>query len=390
MARLDELPREIISLVCSLLEQPAKYHCSFVNKEFYDAAIPELWREPVLPTTNILKQLVKCLKLSKSQRGDYIRIIKLGLKVSMNDDELVNLLQLVPNLEVLELRKADELTDKSMTQVSHYCNQLKSFGVTGALLTYRSAHYLGRCRQLSKLTLESCPNLSSLALLPFAELNIEYLDLSGCKWLNVTDTAYDLCSFQYLTHLNLVCCDVISMEFIRCLAAGINGKPCLTNLQDFSITGSTIIKDSAMIPFIKTHSHIRGLFLVECAITDETLEAIASYLPLLHNLELSFCSRLTSRGVRHLINKCNHLTLLGLKNCGMTHSDFPEIPSSVFSAKSKNYPHLDTLRCTELGYIRSNAHHQEQEESEPEASVEDDSVNSSYNLIQQYLNTEFD
>jgi hypothetical protein len=379
MARLDELPREIVSLICSLLKQPTKYYCSLVNKEFYDAVIPELWREPILPTTHTLNQLVKYLEHSKSQRGDSIRVIKLDPNVSLNDDELLNLLAFVPNLEVLELRKANKLTDKSMIRVSHYCSQLKSFGVTGALLTYRSAHYLGRCRQLSKLTLGSCPNLSSLTLLPFAELNIEYLDLSGCKWLNVTDTAYDLGSFQYLTHLNLVCCDVISTEFIRSLAiVNDDGRPCLPNLQDFSITGSTIIDDSAMIPFIKTHGNIRGLFLLECAITDETLEAIAHHLPLLHNLEVSFCTRLTSRGVRHLINHCSRLALLGLKNCGMIHNDFPEIPNTVFSALSENYPYLNTL-TDGLDYIRAS-----QEEEEEEV----DSVCSSYNLIQQYLNGE--
>lgn len=391
MAKLDELPREIISLICSLLKQLAKYQCTLVNKEFHDAAIPELWRKPILSTADIVKQLVKCLKLSNNQRGESIRVIKLGSTVSMSDNDLVNLIQLLPNLEVLELRNGDQLTDKSITRVSHYCSQLRSFSVTGALLTYRSAHYLGHCRQLSKLTLASCPKLSSLALLPFAELNIEYLNLSGCKWLNVADTAYDLCSFEYLTHLNLMCCDVISMEFMRCLATIINGKPCLPNLEDFSITGRGIIKDNAMIPFIKTHPNIRGMFLLECDITDETLEAIASQLPLLHSLDLSFCARLTSRGVRHLVSHCSNLTLLGLKNCGMTHNEFPEIPNSAFSALSDNYPHINILNCTELGYIRENVHSHYSQEQEPEQALESathDSVSQIYTSIQEYLNAE--
>ncbi|EPB90300.1 hypothetical protein HMPREF1544_02825 [Mucor circinelloides 1006PhL] len=400
MAVFGDLPREIISLICSLLKQSAKYNCTFVNKEFHDAAIPELWREPNLPSTHLVKQLLKCLKLCKHQRGEYIRVVKLGFKVALSDDELLNLIQLMPNLEVLELRKADELTDKSIMRVSEYCTQLKSFGITGAMVSYRSAHYLGQCQQLQKLTLASCPNLSPLALLPFAQLKIEYLDLSGCKWLNVADTAYDLCSFQYLTHLNLVCCDIINMDFVHHLTAA----TCLPNLQDFSITGGTVIEDSAIIPFVKAHGNIRGLFLLECAITDLTLEAISVALPLLHNLDLSFCRRLTPYGVRHLISHCSNLRLLGLKSCGITQSDFPEIPSSVFPAITGNYPHLNTLSYIELGYIRAQCQQQQRQENEEEEDEEmaenetssisideedqEESVSQSYTYIQQYLDTE--
>ncbi|KAG2204986.1 hypothetical protein INT47_002610 [Mucor saturninus] len=397
MSKFEELPREIISLFCSLLKQPAKYNCIFVNKEFHAAAIPELWREPVLTSTSTVKQLLKCLKLSKHQRGEYIRVIKLGFKVVMNDGELLSLMPLMPNLEVLELRRADELTDKSIMRVSHYCPQLKSFGLKGALVTYRSAHYLGQCQKLTRLSLESCPNLTPWALLPFAQLHIEYLDLSGCKWLNVTETAYDLCSFEHLTNLNLVCCDTISMDFINHLTANDrhHGNPCLTKLQDFSITGGTIIEDSVIIPFIKTHPNIRGLFLLECAITDRTLDAISRYLPYLYNLDVSFCGKLTQRGVRKLVCKCPNLRLLGLKDCGMTQTDFPEIPSSVFPANTKNYPHINTLSYDALEHIRDRSHDQQQEQEDMEdaemtdsvvRAINDDSVTESYNYIQQYLN----
>ncbi|KAI8353641.1 hypothetical protein EDC96DRAFT_517140 [Choanephora cucurbitarum] len=391
MSRLDKLPREIISLICALLKQPAKYSCIFVNRELYDAAIPELWREPTLVTTAPLKKLIRCLKISKHQRGEYIRTLKLGYKVSLNDDELLALLQLTPNLEVLELRKADQITDKSIVHVSRYCNLLKSFGVTNALITYRSVHYLGQCLQLKRLTLAACSNLSPLALLPFVSHKIEYLDLSGCKWLNVLDTAYDLASFQHITHLNLVCCDTINMEFIHYITQ----QDCLVNLQDFSLTGGLIIEDSAIIPFVKSHPNIRGLFLLECAITDQSLDAIATYLPLLHNLDLSFCRRLTTNGVRRLINCCQNLRLLGLKDCGITQTSFSEIPNTI----TENYPYLSTLSYIDLGYIRAQHAIQEASPNEETSDTEmvedtpnvmeneDDSIIESYGFIQQYLST---
>ncbi|KAI9359739.1 hypothetical protein BD770DRAFT_385411 [Pilaira anomala] len=399
MPKFDELPHEIISLFCSLLKQSAKYNCIFVSREFHAAAIPELWREPVLSSTHVVKQLLKCLKLSKHhQRGEYIRVIKLGYKVSISDNDLLSLMPYLPNLEVLEIRKADELTDKSVMRVSQYCTQLKSFGIKGALVTYRSAHYLGQCQQLTKLSLESCLDLSALSLLPFAELHIEYLDLSGCKWLNIEETAYDLCSFEHLINLNLVCCDTISTDFINYLTSNdrYQGKACLTKLQDFSITGGTVIEDSSIIPFIKTHPNIRGLFLLECAITDRTLDVIAKYLPYLHNLDVSFCGNLTPVGVRNLICKCPNLKLLGLKNCGITQTDFSEIPSTVFPAITENYPHINTLSNIELGYIRARSHDQQEQadsvidditmdEVSTTSRIEDDSVSESYTYIQQYL-----
>lgn len=361
MSTLENLPREIISLICSLLEQPEKYNCIYVNKELYSASIPELWREPTLPSTKALHQLIKCLHHSKHQRGDYIRVIRLGCFVGINDEELLSLLPLIPNLEVLELRQAEQLTDKSLIPVSRYCKQLKQFGVKRALATYRTMHYLGGCVELQRLTLAACPNLTPMALLPFAHLPIEHLDLSGCKWLTASDTARDLCSLEHLTSLSLICCDVISADFLHQLTGA------LIHLQDFSITGNAVIEDDAVIPFLKTHPNLHGLFLLECAITDATLKAIGQYLPNLHHLDISFCTRVTTHGVRDLVFQCPHLKLLGVKYCGIVAHDFPELQIDEIE--------LDTLNYIKLDQIRN--HHQEEE-----------SIRESYAYIHQFLSTE--
>ncbi|KAI8988344.1 hypothetical protein BDF20DRAFT_813604 [Mycotypha africana] len=242
-------------------------------------------------------------------------------------------------------------------------------------------HNLGcHCRHITKLTLASCSNLTSISLLPFVDMPIEYLDLSGCKWLNASDTAYDISCLHSLTHLNLVCCDTINHDFIRSMVTA----TCLSKLQEFSITGgATLIDDNAIIPFIKTHPHVRGLFLLECAITDATLEAIATHMSFsLHHLDLSFCRHLTANGVRHLISHCHHLRLLGLKSCGLTQHDFPEIPIRAYpptSVTADHYPHLNTLNYIELNYIR------EEYENHPQRRDED--VAESYGYIQQYLDS---
>lgn len=379
MTTIEDLPREIVSLICSLLKQPEKYNCVFVNKEFHSASIPELWREPTLPTTYSLHQLIKCLNHSKHQRGDYIRMLKLDYTISIHDEELLSLLQLIPNLEVLEIRQAEQLTDKSIIPISKYCKQLRTLLIVGSPMSYRSAHYLGKCQQLQRLTLAACPNLTPMTLLPFAECAIEYLDLSGCKWLTASDTAIDLCSFTHLTHLTLICCDAISSDFLHRLTGA------LPQLQDFSITGNAVIDDDAIIPFLKTHTRIRGLFLLECAITDSTLEVIANYLPDLHNLDISFCTSLTPNGIRILVDRCQNLRLLGLKECSIARGDLPEIPYD------ENEPFFNTLTFIELDYMRNNLHEgrtSQDRRPQDDEQEQDESVRESYAYIQRYLNTE--
>ncbi|CAO3663262.1 unnamed protein product [Rhizopus stolonifer] len=301
-------------------------------------------------------QLIKCLHHSKQQRGDYIRAVRLGYDITISDDELLSLLPLIPNLEVFAIKQAEQLTDKSLIPISNYCRQLKHFSVSGALCSYRTAHYLGQCIQLQQLGFAACPNLTAMALLPFVHRAIEQLDLSGCKWLTVNDTAQDLRSFVHLTHLNLICSDIISADFLHHLTE-------LVHLQDFSITGNSVIDDQAIVPFIKNHSNLRGLLLLECAISDDTLQVIAEYLPELRHLDISFCTRVTLQAIRSLIHHCPYLEALGLKHCGLSRSDFPEL----------TLKELSTLNCDDLDRIRKH---------------KEDTIQDSYAYIHHYLSTE--
>jgi hypothetical protein len=247
-----------------------------------------------------------------------------------------------------------------------------------------------------------------MTLLPFVELPIEYLDLAGCKWLDAEDTARDICSLFYLTHLNLVCCRQISMDFISQFTSKEGGQPYLPYLQEFSISGSALIGDHVMIPFIKQYRTLKRLYLFECDISDQSLSAISTYLPHIQCLDLSFSLGVTSKGLRSLVVSCVDLVLLGLKNCNIALRDFPEIVLS--SSMPVHSPHLDILYLHELGIIRAQSSNptkelewdqeeqqqqelsdeeqqQQEEEEEEDHTAVDDSVSESYNFIQQYLNS---
>ncbi|KAI9247221.1 hypothetical protein BY458DRAFT_527376 [Sporodiniella umbellata] len=356
MPSLEDLPREIMTLICSRLEQSEKYVCIQVNRELHSACISELWREPFIESLESLQQLIKSLYHAKHQRGEYIRALRLGYDIGVSDEDLTSLLPLIPNLEVFVAKQARLLTDQSLIPLSNACRQLKQFSITGSPATYRTAHYLGRCLALQKVRLASCPNLSPMALLPLAHRPLEELDLAGCKWLTVQDTGLDMGTLVGLTHLNLLCCDMISAEFLEQLAG-------LVHLQDFSMTGNTVIDDRAMIPFIKSHRQLKDLFLLECAITDLTLSVISQYLPDLHHLDVSFCTQVTGTGLRSLIHHCLYLRLLGVKYCDVVLDDFPELALTE----------LETLTCDEIDCVRKHPM---------------ESLQETYLYINQYLSTE--
>ncbi|KAI9316968.1 hypothetical protein BX666DRAFT_1828534, partial [Dichotomocladium elegans] len=204
-------------------------------------------------------------------------------------------------------------------------------------------HHLGpTLTRLKRLTLRGCARLQPQTLLPFANCPLESLDLSGSKWLNAEDTAYDLWAFNRLRHLDIVCGDQISSR--RLLFNDETGQVVMPLLQSFSATGGSTLRDVDVIPFIKLHPHLEYVTLMACAITDDTLDAIVSYLPNLHFLDISYCPDITQAGVRHLIRNSSRLEMIGLKGCGIPA--FEEL--NVMHRRT-----IDHLGLIEIASIRS-------------------------------------
>ncbi|KAI7855484.1 hypothetical protein BDC45DRAFT_506356 [Circinella umbellata] len=402
--KLRDLPPEILSLTLQTLQQSDLYQCIFVNQRFNAAAIQHLWRAPVIHNHQRFKLFIKCLRSNKKPVGSWVRHFRItwggggsataatstfnGVEhhhyreqqqeqrqqqrrrlhqqdYYFDDDDCLLLLPYVPQLEEFAVQNSDRLTDRSICMIPTYCSQLEILYLKRADITYRSAHHLGRgCKQLRKLTFDHCLKLQPMTLLPFADCPLEYLDLSGCKWINVEDTAYDIRAFKRLRHLDIICSDktVMMNDFLSTLASkrpsSTSGPPppsfssdiyhrhrqnsnsnnnydiiinsddddmVVPELVSFSMTGCNEIKDMAAIQFIEAHPHLEYLTMMACGITDATLDAIRRYLPRLVYLDISFCHSISMSGVRRLI-RGSKLQMIGLKACGLRKFQFPEVP----------------------------------------------------------------
>ncbi|KAI9252362.1 hypothetical protein BDA99DRAFT_520896 [Phascolomyces articulosus] len=407
--KLRDLPPEILSLTLQTLQQPDLYQCIFVNQRFNAAAIQHLWRTPVVHNHQRFKLFIKCLRSSKKPVGSWIRHFRIAWGGGVggthehqqqqdyffDDDDCLLLLPHVPQLEEFAVQNSDRLTDKSICMIPAYCQQLEILYLKRANITYRSAHHLGRgCKQLRKLTFDHCLKLQPMALLPFADCPLEYLDLSGCKWINVEDTAYDIRMFKRLRHLDIICSDKTTMmnEFLLALASkrplSSSSSPSDNNaytyhnhhhyyyrhhhstmntndmlmvhnsedlvvvpeLESFSMTGCSEIGDMAAIQFIETHPYLGYLTLMACGITDATLDAIQRHLPQLVYLDISFCQSVSMGGVRRLI-RGSKLQMIGLKACGLRKFQFPEVPWS--RSELFRQTQVDIFNETEIDLIRT-------------------------------------
>lgn len=331
--KIVDLPIEILGLILRPLSQLDLYRCAFVDRRFNSAAIPLLWRSPDLPYDSQFHNFVHCLTNTKRPLGNYIRRFYVYVHRPISDDECITLIKHMPQLEQLIVDNAELLTDKSISLLSRHCSQLQELYLDGAKITYRSAHHLGGCRHLKRLTLRDCENLSSFTLLPLAHCPLQFLDLSGCKWLNVDDTARDLRAFRHLRHLDIVCSERYRVnDFINALLIDEEGQIVLPELSSFSMTGRNEVNDAAVVRFVQLHPMLVDLTLMACAITDESLRAIEKHLPHLLFLDISFCEHVTGKGVRKLIHGNRTLYMIGLKGCNIDRSEFPEITSNSMHA----------------------------------------------------------
>ncbi|KAI7869999.1 hypothetical protein BDF14DRAFT_1778260 [Spinellus fusiger] len=308
-------PPEVLITVLRFLDSCSIYQCSLVNKYISATATPLLWHSPLLHHEDQFVEFLASLAMTDKRLGHYVRHIDLKSPHRPTDEQVLFMVQRMPFLE--------------------------SF-------TYRAMHHLGKCKKIKALTLRTCQELSPLALLPLAHCPLEFLDLSGCKWLTASDTAFDLRAFDRLQLLCLICCEGITTEFIHSITR--QHLAILPHLSAFSIT-SCEVKDEAIVAFVQCHPHLEHLTLMDCTITDVSLLAFQEHLSSLHYLEISYCSQVTKEGVRRMIKNMPCLDMIGLKNCNIRLEDFPEVESSpnIYCANGRD---IDRFSMYELELVR--------------------------------------
>ncbi|SAM02267.1 hypothetical protein [Absidia glauca] len=364
MIHLDQLPVELLSLIVGNVNHKGLFNCALINKRFYAATIPVLWRAPKADDGHSIDRLTRSLvySLSSIRRhhpvilGHHIRQLDITARDddALDDAGLMFIVDHAHYLEDLTIHPAHRITDISIQHLSRHCTQLRKLHLYKATITHRSVHYLGqRCRQLRELGLKACHELLPITLLPFAEVPLEHLDLSECRWLTVEDTALDLAALDRLVHLELVCTRTINTKFIEQLLPTSTATTPLPLLTYFAITGWTDISDQVMVPFITSHPRLESLHLLKCGITDLTLDTIATHLPTtLHVLALFSCELITAPAVRRLIRACPWLVMIDLEQCKLLYDDFPELDEQRLAMDGEDGYYVQILGYSEITAIR--------------------------------------
>lgn len=351
MLSIQKLPSEILQIVVSYLNKKYQYNCLFVNKAFYAAAIPELWRNPHFSHKRTLCQFILSQGFSKHQLGNRVKSMLFTYDTRVRDTDFLNIFPFTPNLEELDIRQAEELTEVSSELLSNCCKFLKTLILKNIFITNKTLVPLGKCQHLQYLSLANCEGLAPTALRPLTYLQIEHLELHECDWITIDETAHDLRSFTHLKHLTLSCCKRMPIEFISFITVDDQGQPYLPHLQKFTITKCDM-DDYVIIPFIKTHPNLSDLILPRSDITDATLKTITCYLPKLTRLYIASWAQLSIQVVYDLVISCRSLMWCSIS----ARHDFikPAISNTSYECLAKRNAFVD-LNDAFCMYNRSQA-----------------------------------
>ena len=312
MPTITNLPIEIISTILFLLSKRDIHQCSLVNKIFYLASVPLLWKEFIITTSEKFTQFINALDSASYHCRNSVEFIDV-CDLPIKDEELLKLLSLVPCLETIWINFATTFADKSIMQIPHYCKHLKSLMLQSVNISDQSALALSQCLQLKEIYFTNCPNMTSKALYPLTNLPIETLTLSNCDYMMTSETARVIRSFAYLKHLSLFDSDNDSPEFLRCLTGDTTNTSCMPNLQRLYIT-MPLISFSAIEPifvsFLKTHTHIRELYLHFKEIPESILKAAICHLPVLELVHFTSLRNISGKSVLGAVNHLSKLSSL--------------------------------------------------------------------------------
>ncbi|XP_060248078.1 F-box/LRR-repeat protein 2 [Meriones unguiculatus] len=210
--------------------------------------------------------------------------------------------------------------------VKERAGRLRALDLSGTGLPPEALKALGQVTglQLKELSLHSCRDLSSeaVATLCRQQPSLTSLDLSGCSEL--TDRALLAVSqgLRHLRHLNLrklqrltdagctalgalhelqsldmaECCLVSGRELAQVLGSVHRAPPALTSLR---LAYCSSLKDASVLSMIPTLGpSLKVLDLSSCvALTNQTMQAICTYLTHLSVLRLAWCKELQDWGL---------------------------------------------------------------------------------------------
>jgi len=192
-----------------------------------------------------------------------------------------------------------QVTDRGIALISTKCPNLSSVNFTGCLeITDVSLSYLAQnCKKIQSLVLPGCPRISDIGIQLIAQEakhHLRILDLNDCT--RISDKA-----ILFLGHY---CPSLSSLR-----------------LKNTSITVPVLFK-------LLSRLHLTELNIQSLPITDSLLVVLARMQQTLRVLDISFCSRVTIAGLKHVINKLEFLCELQVFGLAVPDMDLETLRQS--------------------------------------------------------------
>ncbi|SAL97669.1 hypothetical protein [Absidia glauca] len=294
MSYFDHAPIEVLFLVLNSIDQQSDLHqCALVNKSFYAAANPLLWREPKKAGGYERREHSIAFRLAQSfrqTRKHGLRAISLGHHIRklklLEDNRLRDMHPVINNAPLVEELDLgiNKLKEFDMERIAKKCPQLKRLVLES--LFKASDHVMDPLRH--------CPNLRDLSIRTCFHSKHQ---LESLKHLRLEKFTFWTFSYEgppmdvffggipTLTHLNL---DGITAAYFRHYGTLRSPTlfPVLTDL-DISMSYDSGVADDSVVSFFKAHPLIRSLTIRCLKIDPAIMTSLAT--DLVHLKHLSFC-----------------------------------------------------------------------------------------------------
>ncbi|ORZ05594.1 hypothetical protein BCR42DRAFT_337868 [Absidia repens] len=194
---------------------------------------------------------------------------------------------------------------------------------------------IGHC-PLQQLTLVCCNELdyNMFASLTRCSSTLTSLDIRNCalRWLDTPDTAQQAVANLMVLH-HLTSFEIYSYEhdyapFITALFVDVPSMTPWPELTVFEVYPCHDVTDTMAIALLQTQPKLTNVSFCYSHITDNTLDAIVTYVPEIVELNVMGNPGITPDGLRRLVKTCRKLETVHCSYCRICPEDFPELDES--------------------------------------------------------------
>ncbi|SAL97668.1 hypothetical protein [Absidia glauca] len=298
MTYLSDAPIEVLHLILyNINHQTYLYECALVNKNWYAATNPLLWREPKLLDPGTQREDIISFWLLRSFRqarihglhatslGHYIRKLSIQRYTTLQDmRQVINNVPMVEEL-VIQVRT---MNCKDIERIARKCPKLKRLSLWYLNDTSgRSLDSLRHCNNLRELSIKTGFRTTRLlSSLKHDRLEKLRLITNGCT----TDVVTTFSNIPTLTHLDLDSLAAAYFRHYRTLPSPAF-FPFLTDLR-IMMLDHTGTSNDAVVSFFKAHPLIDTLTIESLKIDSAIMTSLATDLVHLKRLTLMRSGRL--------------------------------------------------------------------------------------------------